>query len=611
MASMGRDKGEVQPRSATPENKINQTLSLFAHSWRQLGCLMSASAQIHYELSVRKTRADGWSLELATEDRGLAIATAETLMAEHKAIGVKVAKETLDAETREFQTVTILTLGEQAPDKKKKVRENHEPLCVAPQDIYSAHARDRIGRLLEGWLKTNGVTPFELLHRSDLAEILESSGTDLQHAIQKIAVPEAQARGASVHELVRSFQSLADRSIKRLTKDARQNAFPDLTKESFADAAQRICHEPERAYLLGGAVANAIASAMSRSEKIQRLLELANSAPAAGPPRALALSVLEQPLSEQLGSRTGLDDLLGAGLDLGARLAIMTRLAFHRNVEALMKVEPLVAKAMPQFNGTCSRLAMWLASEDFQEVRVALAKNVMAELVGPRRLRPSDPKGEIEIIRALAMALMAGAEDSILPEDIQEAFTVRSRMLVTADFIESYLGRSSYAADDAFAMIHLVENVIGAANKRQAARYLSAGIAGLRFENEFRFGIESPPARLRALAKLQRSLARCGLAPEDFQPIQAKVAEVAALVESDAKLIQQLGRAQKAPVQRLILLLEMAIGEAAPLGAVSERAAAEAMKLARQDDVRSELSKNPDHAGQVRTMLQQLTRAAA
>lgn len=572
---------------------------------------MSSSPQIHYELSARKTRTDGWSLELATEDRNLAIKTAETLMAEGKALGVKVAKETLDAETREFQTVTIFTLGEQAPEKKQKVREKFEPLCVAPQDIYSAHARDRIGRLLEGWLRTNGATPFELLHRADLAELLESSGTDLQHAIQKISVPEAQGRGSSVHEVVRTFQSLADRSIKRLIKDARQNAFPDLSKESFGDAAIRICHEPERAYLLGCAVANHLASASTRWEKVRMLLELANAAPEAGPPRGLALSVIEQPLSEQLGSRTGLDELLGAGHDLGARLAIMTRLAFHKNVEALMRFEPLVAKAMPQLNPTCTELAKWLATEDFQQVRVALAKNVMAELVGPRRLRPSDPTGEIEIIRALAMALTAGAGDSILPEDIHEAFTVRSRMLVTADFIENYLGRSGYAYDDAMAMLYLVENVIGAANKRQAARYLSAGISGLRFENEFRFSVESPPARLRALAKLQKSIGKCGLAGEDIQPIQSKVSEVATLVESESKLIQQLGKAQKAPVQRLILLLEMAIGEAAPIGSISERAAAEAMKLARQDDVRSELAKSPDQTAQVRTLLQQITKAAA
>jgi len=572
---------------------------------------MSSSAQIHYELYVRKGRTDDWALELAVEDRGQAVTAAETMMAQGKAIGVKVTKETLNSESREFQTITILTLGEQLTGKKKKAREHIEPLCMAPQDIYSAHARDRIGRLLEGWLTANGVTPFELLHRADLAELLESSGTELQHAVQKIAVPEAQARGTGVHEFVRSFQSLADRSIQRLMKDARQKAFPNLATESLADAAQRICHHPERSYLLGCAVASDMARAKSRREKIQKLLVLASSAPAAGPPRALALGVIEQALSEQLASRTGLEDLFGAGHDLGARLAIMTRLAFHKNVEGLMKIEPRVAKAMPEFNATCADLAKWLATEDFLQVRTALAKNVMAELVGPRRLRPGDPAGEIEIIRALAMALTAGARDSILPEDIQEAFTLRSRMLVTADFIEGYLKPSRFAFDDAMSMIYLVENVIGAANKRQAARYLAAGVASMRFENEFRFSAETPRARLKSLAKLHRSLSRCGLAPEDSKPIQAKIAAVALQTETDAKLIQQLARAQKSPVQRLILLLEMAIGEAAPLGPVSEKAATEALKLARQDDLRSELAKNPDQTALVRTLLQQVTRAAA
>ena len=73
---------------------------------------MSTSAQIHYELYTRKGRTDDWSLELATEDRGQAVTTAETMMAQGKAIGVKVTKETLNSESREFQTINILTLGE-------------------------------------------------------------------------------------------------------------------------------------------------------------------------------------------------------------------------------------------------------------------------------------------------------------------------------------------------------------------------------------------------------------------------------------------------------------------------------------------------------------------
>ncbi|MEJ0067341.1 MAG: hypothetical protein WDM85_19660 [Caulobacteraceae bacterium] len=49
--------------------------------------------------------------------------------------------------------------------KKKKVVENREPLCVTPEDLYTVHARDRIGRLLDGWLARNHATAFELLHR--------------------------------------------------------------------------------------------------------------------------------------------------------------------------------------------------------------------------------------------------------------------------------------------------------------------------------------------------------------------------------------------------------------------------------------------------------------
>src|SRR5690606_19723061 len=103
--------------------------------------------------------------------------------------------------------------------KKKKQAEDLAPLCVAPNDLYSAHARDRIGRLLEGWLARHHATPFELLHRPDLVEELDASGIELQHAIQKIAVPEAQDRGLSVHELMRTFQGLVERAIQRLLKD--------------------------------------------------------------------------------------------------------------------------------------------------------------------------------------------------------------------------------------------------------------------------------------------------------------------------------------------------------------------------------------------------------
>src|SRR4051812_13117756 len=124
------------------------------------------SGRVHFEVYVRKTPGSSWSLEVATENRAAAISAAEDVVKDGRACAAKVTKETLDEETREFQTVTILKVGDaDFSPKKPQVRADVEPLCVTPQDLYTLHARERIGRLLESWLERNHATPFELLHR--------------------------------------------------------------------------------------------------------------------------------------------------------------------------------------------------------------------------------------------------------------------------------------------------------------------------------------------------------------------------------------------------------------------------------------------------------------
>lgn len=569
--------------------------------------------QVHYELFIRRAPGAAWTLDMATENRTAAIATAEELMKEGRVAAVRVTKETLDSETREFQSVSILNLGATEVVKKKKVVENQDPLCVQPQDLYTIHARERIGRLLEGWLERKGATPFELLHRADLVEELEASGTDLQHAIQKVAIPEAQARGLTVHELIRVFTTLVDRAVDRLLKDFRKGGMPDLDKEGFARAAERVSHDPDRAYLLGAGVAASIAPARSWSEKISRLLDLADAAPVTGPPRALALQTIEQPMAEILGSRSGLDNILGADLDLGGQLAAMTRLSACDTVDALMRIEPSVAKIMPPLSEAATRLAKWLSSDDFQSVRSAIAKRVVRELNGPRRLRPGDAPGEIAIMRGLAMTLTAAAGAGALlnGDDVQAAFVQRSRMLVTSDFVESYLGGGERTArEEIEALVWLVENVIGGANKRQAGRYLSAGVAALRFEKEFRYGPDTAAVKLQKLAALQRSVGRSGLAAEDYQPIQAKIGDVGGMVEADARLIPTLTKAPAPAGQKLLLLLRLATGETAPSGPAADRARQEAMRMVRLEETRTELAANPERMDQVRTLINQLGMAA-
>lgn len=561
-------------------------------------------AQIHFELFVRKQHGSSWTLELATEERARAIEGAEEMLADGRAVAVKVTKETLDEESREFKTVTILAKGEQERAKPKKPAEDLEPLCVSPQDLYTGHARERIGRLLDAWLARNRATPFELLHRPDLIEKLDASGLELQHAIQKVAIPEAQARGVGVHEIIRTFQRLVQATIERVLKDSRKGTLPKVDAGNFAAVAERLVGDPDRHYLLGAGVAKAIGEGANWRDKVGRLLDLADAAPTSAPARALAFHVLAEPLSEVLGSRAGIAELVGEHLDLGSALAAMTRLAAAEAVELLVSVEPAVARVMPPLEGAAARLANWLDGKHFEDVRAAIAKRVLKELMGPRRLRSADPESEIIVLRALAMALTAAAGRLLSLDDVQAAFIERSKMLVRADFVEAYLGGDRTPQGEVEALLWLAENVTGAANKRQACRWISANVGALKFETTIRSGPDSAAAKLAALADLQRSVRRAGFVAEDAGPISARIGEVGGLVEADARLTAALARAGAPVLSRLTVLLRFAAGEAAPFGPATERAKMEAIRLMRTPETRQELAKAPEALDRVRGLMQ-------
>jgi hypothetical protein len=428
--------------------------------------------------------------------------------------------------------------------------------------------------------------------------------------VQKLAVPEAQARGISVHELIRGFQSLIERAIKRVLGDGRRDRFPSLAKEGFGAAVERVAGEPEAAYLIGGAVAAHLAESGGWSDKLMRLLDLADAAPRDPGPRLLAFGVLEQPLSEILESRAGLMDLLGPGLDHGGQLAAMTRLVAHDAVAALAAIEPQAARQLPPLQGPAARLAAWLGEPPFASTRAAVGRRILRELMGPRRLRPTSPKDEIELLRALGMALTAASGQLLPLESVQEAFAARSRMLVTAEFVEALLGRDNTARTEADLLIWLCENVIGAANKRQGARYLVTHLGSLRFEKELRTGAEAPGQRLALLASMQKAAARAGLSGADLAPVQAKLGDVGGLIEADIKLTQAIAGAGAPVIHRLGLLIRIATGEAAPLGPAADRARAAAMKLLRTEAARAELAAAPGGLTQVRDLLQAAGMAA-
>ena len=567
--------------------------------------------QVHFELFIRRKVNAPWALEQASEDRARVLALADEMMSDGRAAAVRVTKETLDQETRSFRSITLVSKGAVEATKGPKIREvDDSPLCITPQDLYTVHARERIGRLLEGWLRRKAVTPFELLHRPDLIEHLDASGVEILHAVQKIAVPEAQARGTTTHDMVRTFQALVERAMARVAADGRKGRFPFVNGANFAQVAEALSDEPERAYLLGGGVASYLSGAKTWAEKVELLLDLADRSPEAGRARGLALMVLEQPLAEIVSLRQGLAELVGPDLDLGGSVAACTRIAADAQVRAVLAFDPDLHKQLPALTATASRLSLWLRRDAFDAVRLSLGRRVVHELNGPRRLRPSDPEAEIAILRALAMALTASAPALLPLEEVQAAFVQRSKALVAGDFVDAYLHGRETALAEIEALIRLAENVAGGVNKRVAARWIVSVVGALRFEKEMRSSTASPAARLATLADLQRGVRKAGLSDSEQQAICSVLASIGGAIEADFRLMTLIARSDGPLGQRLTLLLRFACAEAGPSGPVADRARTEVLKMLREPSVRAELAQAPETLERVKGLMTEAGLAA-
>ena len=563
-----------------------------------------ASSDIHFEVFTRRTQSEPWRLEAALENRDKAVALGEALFDEGAA-SIRVSMEMRDPETGEYESRVVLTKGAQLQQKHRPVRNPvAEPPCATPQDLYTAVAREKIGRVLEDWLRRHRATPFELLHRPDLAKSLDDSGLELRHAVQKIAVPESQLTGASVHEVMRTYHRLADGVLERLTQAGRKRLFPDLDRESLAAATERLAEAAERSFLLGGAVARRLADAPDWNAKTERLIDLAEGLSDGSPTSVLCRALVEQPLWEILGSQPGLSDLLGSALDPGGALLALTRLVFPEESEAVMAADPAVAALIPELSGPAARLAGLMSGGGFKSLRSALGRKILAELASARRLRPDDPDAEIVVLRALAMVLTASAGRLLFAGDVQAAFLTRSRALTANDFVTALSqGRPTVLAE-AQALTRLAENVTGPMNRKSAANWLSACVGSLRFETELRDGgADTALTRLSALAALDRATRRTGLGEGDQRRISDRLGELAGKIEADARLCALLVRSPAPLPHRVNALLRLAAGETTPAGPAADRARSELLRLLKAPEARAQLAASPEVASRVRELM--------
>jgi hypothetical protein len=517
-------------------------------------------SEIHYEVFRRVGAKGGWTLHEVVTSRDLAVTMAQELMAGEKATGVKVVKETYNDETGDFLTLKIFEDGHNqvkiAPAQKDAP---HALPCFKPDDLYSYHARQTMSRLLTDFLARNTVTITELIHRADLLEKLEATGTLYQHAIQKVAVAQASSTTTPVQQIVKSLNELTTQAFHRVYRDQRRGLFPDPHPEQFSELAQTLGSQGDAGYIFNGALARHLKDARGWDEKVLMLITIMESAPSENAARKLVLSSVDAILAEILGGSAALHDLMGPAENLGQAMNNLVTLFLGKEPEAGGHGRGLAA------------LTHHFAADDLPEARTAIASRIIAEFKSNKRLCPDFMVEELKTLRAMANRIVLGVGKYLSHEDLIAAFTLRSKRLVAQEALGEYIAEAS--VDEKIEHILFVEdNIIGAENKRQLATYIPPVLNSAAFENHFQNPKTPLLQRLQRLAQLQARVRRSGFVDVTREEITAKLDAIAVQVEARSKLFDSIEARNTSPVEKAQTLLKLATGGIFTEGALSAQA---------------------------------------
>lgn len=468
--------------------------------------------QIHYEVFLRRGASPGWVLFDAINLREQALRTAQDELAAGRCTGIKVVRETYDDVSGDFLSLTILEDGTRKVKVPKEAEDAPPSLpCLTPDDFYSAHARATLGKLFADTLARWKLTVTELIHRADMLEKLEATGTLFQHAVQKIAVAQAAGpNGQPVVTTIRALNDLADRAIKRVYREDRAGRIPS------SDSAEAFCAHADRqagegAFAIGLAFAAYLAPAKGWTEKLERVLAVLAAPPQTTEAARIVLAMADDIVAEILGGSAALAELMGPMPDLGHALMAMSDLYLARTHGAAA-------------DSAIGRLSAFFGADQLLDARTALARRVLAELRAHKKLAPGVEQ-EMLHLRAITSRLVLGPPRLVPHEDIVAAITVRSRRLVQADVVGEYLQTAATAVEKAERLLALEENVVGAENKRRIWDTLKPIMTAQPFEAALLDPRLSPLDRLAQAAELQKRLMRSSL------PDTAK-AEGAALIDA-------------------------------------------------------------------------------
>lgn len=540
-----------------------------------------SSGGVHYEIFCRRGKGGSWALHAALGTRDAALSEAKTLVPSGAAAGVRVFKESFNTESGEFQTLKIFEDGDVSEKKSKNAPEGTSLPCFKPEDFYSFHGRRSIARLLRDSLSRWRITVTELMHHAGHAERLEQTGTVLQHAVQKAAIKHAGATGEPVQQIVKQLNELVSRAMERVIMDGRKDRFPSIVKEGFGPLCKRLADEGGD-YLANAAIAYHIEDTKTWGEKLDRVLHLISDLPPEDSPgRTLGLKLVDSLVAELLTGNAALADLLGEQPDLGTALLKMADIF-------LGKMDPQ-ADMLPGLKALCHEFERG----NLVNSRTAIAQRVLQEIQGTRRLKPDSLEEEVKLMRGLATRMVMGQGSLVTQEEILDAFTARSKQLVSAYVIDNYLAGLSRPDDKVEKLLTLEENIIGTANKRSLAGFVAGVLSAHRTETYFVDSNDSAQARLALIAKMALRLQKSGFPDLSKRQFAELIDAIASQIDRKTGFIESVSKSAKTPLERAERLLSLIATGTVPEGALANGARARARESMKEPAFKTALAAAP------------------
>jgi hypothetical protein len=203
-----------------------------------------------------------------------------------------------------------------------------------------------------------------------------------------------------------------------------------------------------------------------------------------------------------------------------------------------------------------TQLTRQFAADALPSARTAIARRIIAELRGFKRLCPNSLEEEFRLLRQIANLAVTGIGKYLSHEDLVAAFVLRSQRLITPESLAPYLhGLTPDAKIDR--LLFVEENIIGTENKRRLGDFVPPVLTSANFEEFFQSPKFPLIARLQMLETMRTRILRSNFQENQRAEYADMIDRVAAAVESRNRLFEMLEKKPGTPAEKASTLLKL------------------------------------------------------